>query len=418
VQGTDIKEELDNRLQEIIDSHLSSLGAEFRRLIGDLPLQVDTAEEASGESQAEALAHLKQSVEAIHATSSQREMAYRLLDAASQQAARSALFLMRGATCVGFETRGFADPPAEFDQTILTPVGDDPLCAALNQQETMHLHGSSLAASALADWIGEAQPQQVCLAPVVVGGQTVAVVYADSGVDAEAGTIYPESVEILASVAGMFLERMRRPAPALTDRNQAAGETTDHPVENPTSGEDYQAVPLSDESDAAETTLVADPSLAPAQDAPDSVPQDTEDDLAATRILVGNETPPPSFDPTATVALSDLDENEAIPVAVDMEAGPLEATPSVADAGEESQQEGDARRFARLLVSEIVLYNEAQVKAGQKNADLLNRLKEPITRSRQTYEERFGAQTLDFFNEELVRTLADGDPRLLGLSNS
>jgi hypothetical protein len=328
VQGTDIKEELDNRLQEIIDSHLSSLGAEFRRLIGDLPLQVDTAEEASGESQAEALAHLKQSVEAIHATSSQREMAYRLLDAASQQAARSALFLMRGATCVGFETRGFADPPAEFDQTILTPMGDDPLCAALNQQETMHLHGSSLAASALADWIGEAQPQQVCLAPVVVGGQTVAVVYADSGVDAEAGTIYPDSVEILASVAGMFLERMRRPAPALTDRNQAAGETTDHPVENPTSGEGYQAVPLSDESDAAETTLdtapdhevqetdegalaaapatgdeplVADPGLALAQDAPDSVPQDTEDDLplpafwSATRHLPHPSTPRPPW---------------------------------------------------------------------------------------------------------------------------
>jgi hypothetical protein len=66
----------------------------------------------------------------------------------------------------------------------------------------------------------------------------------------------------------------------------------------------------------------------------------------------------------------------------------------------------------------VVLYNEAQVKAGQKNADLLSRLKEPIGRSREAYEERFGARTLNYFDEELVRTLAGGNPSLLGTTTS
>lgn len=430
MQGTDIKEELDHRLQEIIDSHVNSLGAEFRRLIGELPLQVEPAEDVGGEAQAAAMGHLKASVEAIHAAENQREMAYRILDATGHQASRSALFLVRGTTCVGFETRGFAEAPVAFEQMTLTPASEDPLHAALNRQETMHLHGSSLAGSSLSQWLGDAQPQQVCLAPVVVGGQTVAVLYADSGVDAEAGAIYPESVEILASVAGMFLERLRRPAAAADIPEEHAAtvsmpsiEADDHPagahpgdggdaavpLAADTGATDPAAVPVAhDEPPAAGDELMTpDSALSPAQDTPAG-----EDDLAATRVHVSDATPSPSFDPTATVALSDLHEPEAIQTATD----DLQAEPSASEGDGDSQQEDDARRFARLLVSEVVLYNEAQVKAGQKNADLLSRLKEPIGRSREAYEERFGAETLNFFDEELVITLANGNSRLLGVT--
>lgn len=77
----------------------------------------------------------------------------------------------------------------------------------------------------------------------------------------------------------------------------------------------------------------------------------------------------------------------------------------------------DARRFARLLVSEIVLYNQAQVDEGRRNHDLYSRLKSAIDRSRQAYESRFGqsaARRFDFFHEELVATLAANNPALLG----
>ena len=82
-----------------------------------------------------------------------------------------------------------------------------------------------------------------------------------------------------------------------------------------------------------------------------------------------------------------------------------------------SDDEGSAKRYARLLVSEIKLYNEAAVRVGRENRDLLYRLRPEIERARRLYEERVPAGTGPqhaFFQQELVHTLADGDAALLG----
>ncbi len=74
-----------------------------------------------------------------------------------------------------------------------------------------------------------------------------------------------------------------------------------------------------------------------------------------------------------------------------------------------------ARRYARLLVSEIKLYHETAVLAGRRERDLGTRLGAEIARARTLYEQRVPAQArLDHFHEELVRTLANGDAKLLG----
>jgi hypothetical protein len=85
--------------------------------------------------------------------------------------------------------------------------------------------------------------------------------------------------------------------------------------------------------------------------------------------------------------------------------------------GEEEKAHNDARRFARLLVSEIKLYNEQKVAEGRRGGDLYDRLKEDIDRSRQMYEKRVTpsvATKFDYFYDELVGTLAEGDPSKLG----
>jgi hypothetical protein len=77
----------------------------------------------------------------------------------------------------------------------------------------------------------------------------------------------------------------------------------------------------------------------------------------------------------------------------------------------------DARRIARLLVSEIKLYNERKVTEGRAAGDLYERLRDDIERSRQVYAERTPEHvraTSDFFHEELVRILAEGKPEALG----
>jgi hypothetical protein len=76
-----------------------------------------------------------------------------------------------------------------------------------------------------------------------------------------------------------------------------------------------------------------------------------------------------------------------------------------------------ARRFAKLLVEEIKLYNENKVTEGRENRDLYERLKEDIEKSRATYEKRYGqslAASGEYFNQELVRILADNDITLMG----
>jgi translation initiation factor 2 beta subunit (eIF-2beta)/eIF-5 len=91
--------------------------------------------------------------------------------------------------------------------------------------------------------------------------------------------------------------------------------------------------------------------------------------------------------------------------------------PEVEVSEDEARRE-EARRFARLLVSEIKLYNEEQVERGREAHDIYRRLQEDIDRSREMFEKRIAPEVRakqDFFQDELVRILADGDPDRLGM---
>jgi hypothetical protein len=86
---------------------------------------------------------------------------------------------------------------------------------------------------------------------------------------------------------------------------------------------------------------------------------------------------------------------------------------------DERRLHNDARRFARLLVSEIKLYNEQKVKEGREGNDLYERLREAIDRSREMYDKRVQppvAAKFDYFHYELVSNLAEGDANKLGSS--
>jgi hypothetical protein len=76
-----------------------------------------------------------------------------------------------------------------------------------------------------------------------------------------------------------------------------------------------------------------------------------------------------------------------------------------------------AKRFAKLLVEEIKLYNGPKVEAGTQASDLYARLKDDIEKSRASYDKRYGATpaaSVDHFTEELIRILADNDVSLMG----
>ena len=86
---------------------------------------------------------------------------------------------------------------------------------------------------------------------------------------------------------------------------------------------------------------------------------------------------------------------------------------------EERDKHTKARSFARLLVSEIKLYNPDKVSDGRQSNDLYDRLREAIDRSREMYNQRIDAPVatrFDYFHYELVNGLAEGDESRLGSS--
>ena len=94
-----------------------------------------------------------------------------------------------------------------------------------------------------------------------------------------------------------------------------------------------------------------------------------------------------------------------------------EPSPVPAISPEHQEIHRKAQRFARLLVDEVKLYNQAKVAEGRKNKDLYDRLKEAIEKSRGTYQKRYGntvAAPGNYFQHEIIRSLAEDDLSILG----
>jgi hypothetical protein len=150
-------------------------------------------------------------------------------------------------------------------------------------------------------------------------------------------------------------------------------------------------------------TVMPPPALRPAPVAPVAPPAAAPEPPKATA---------PAAPPAGTVGESLLGGSSA-PMAA-----PAGFVPRFKRGGDEqSRAHEDAKRLARLLVSEIKLYNERKVDEGRSHNDLFERLKDDIQRSRQVFEERTPEavrQGTDYFRDELVRILADGRAEALG----
>jgi hypothetical protein len=97
------------------------------------------------------------------------------------------------------------------------------------------------------------------------------------------------------------------------------------------------------------------------------------------------------------------------------------ASAPAASGSEEDELHKKARRFAKLLVEEIKLYNQPRVEEGRRHKDLYDRLKVDIEKSRSTYDKRYAESAVasaDYFTQELIRILADNDASLMGASFS
>jgi len=232
----------------------------------------------------------------------------------------------------------------------------------------------------------------------------------------------PELPDIEPDIADTALEAEPEPAPAPPPYSPAATVYQPIPREALRSLEETPQAP----GVTRLTTPMPLPSPEPASSSPDEtvmlqrpslreVPPEVPPPAPAPPPL--RSVPPPAPEPPAEApSLAGIPEVKP-PSGVEGPGWAFAASRVAVSPNEEALHE-EARRLARLLVSEIKLYNEEQVEEGRRKKDVYERLKEDIDRSRQMYEERVEPRILkstDYFYQELVRILAAGDSKALGI---
>lgn len=398
---------LDRQSEVHLDGAVTASIMEHLKAAHDEGIDLAAAESARAKASSD-MAIVKAAVSEMSEQTSQGEILKVLVNRAASFAPRVAFFAIKSDKAIGWRARGFEGSVGDSAiQQISIPLSGDHLLSDVSKSRTTwsggaHSHPEN---HVLLNRLGEEAPQRVVAVPLNVRGRAVAVLYADSGsLDSEA--INLEALETLVQVSGMSVDLLaaaqalaKAPAPEAT-QPQPAHEVTPEVPGSYAPEREYAPTPV-----AAETAVEAPAS---GEVSAEIVEEPKPVDFGAEVVEAGTE---------ASV------ETEPVP-AVEAEPQPstrrrtAEAELPVAVSGEEERRlHVDARRFARLLVSEIKLYNEQKVSEGRSQYDLYDRLREYIDRSRDMYDKRVKpevAQSYDYFHHELVNTLAEGDAAKLG----
>ncbi|MDQ2976536.1 MAG: hypothetical protein M3R69_14150 [Acidobacteriota bacterium] len=388
---------------------------------------------ASESSRAQAssdMAIVKAAISEIDGQKSQADILKILVNRAAAFAPRVAFFVVKGEQCIGWRARGFQGTVGDnaihqmtFAADADTAVGD----AVTSCQTWSGGPGSHSEDHIILNRMGDEPPARIVAVPLVARNRAVAVLYADSAnLDSEA--INLEALETLVRVSGMAVELLAaRSAPAIqptappVEEARAEAPAKERPTEEIQPPEPHAYTPVAEYDEITPVVEESAPTPAPL---PEVVPEAVE---AAPQPVVDDEPEAVEAAPPALeTPVEAPPETIAPPVAAET-ATPAEAPrrrygadvelPVEVGSDEERRYHNDARRFARLLVSEIKLYNEQKVVDGRTQSDLYPRLREYIDRSREMYDKRVKpevAQKYDYFHHELVNTLAEGDAAKLG----
>ena len=361
------------------------------------------------------MAIVKSAITEINEQKSQADVLKALVTRASSFAPRIAFFVIKGDTASGWRARGFEGTVGDQAiQQISLPLSSDNVISSAAKSLTTWSGGpgSHSEDHSLVNRLGEEPPQRIVAIPLTVRGKAVAVLYADSaGLDSE--SINLEALETLVGMSSMAVELL-----SLYRTGTAA--------------------PKRAMEEAPSSVPEPEPAYAPAAEYQPEPPVAEQTSFSGAETFESYQPEPEPMVAESVMEAAPVEEEAALyettpeePTSAWTTPAPVEATPEaprrrygqdadlpVEVAGEEERRlHNDARRFARLLISEIKLYNEQKVAEGRSEHDLYDRLREYIDRSREMYDKRVKAEVAsryDYFHGELVNTLAEGDASKLG----
>jgi hypothetical protein len=420
-------------VDEVYNSHAVQLRNEITRRVAEELASQPAAAFSS------ASADLARAITEIQLGSSQKEILRALLDATSRYAARVALFVVKGSNATGWQARGFAD------NDVLKDFALDPKAAAvvraLNERVSGDAAGDAFD-SRFVEQFGTATNTR--LLPLILKDKVAALVYADGGVEDKA--LDSGSLDVLVLATGSWLEvnSLRKQAQKTPTAASAglpgsgsAAEEREPPVRTPAPAVNdpfashAPSFAMAAAASGQGTAAVAEPAPAhrtPAHTAP--AHQDApHHDVAHAEVPhadvhhaevhhVDAQSAAVEVQSAAVVEPEPIAAAEPLAVGhVHVEVAPDAPPPGPAMSPEDEEVHRKARRFARLLVDEIKLYNKAKLAEGRANKNLYDVLQDPIDKSRATYQKRYGntvAGSGNYFEDEMKRSLAEDDLSVMG----
>jgi hypothetical protein len=344
---------------QVLESHMPRLQQE---LVAQVLKEVQPQKGGSGLADSGAEDLLK-AISLIHGGTTQKEILRALLESTGHYCGRAALFVMKAGAATGWQGRAFDNNDDIKDFAL--DVSSSAPSQALQTRTAVNSHIAEMDPKFISRF-GAPSQDQVLLLPLHLKDKVAALVYADGGMDG-GGKMDAPALELLVAATSAWLE-------VASLRKQAAKEATAD------SGGEAATAPVQTVSSFSDPFAAHAPkhAMAASADAADPV-------VAAVAGMAAAAAP-------AQDAFAQMSPEDA-------------------------EVHRKAQRFARLLTDEIKLYNQAKVAEGRKHKDLYDRLKEDIEKSRATYTKRYGntaAASGDYFNSEVVRSLAEDDVSLLG----
>jgi hypothetical protein len=323
---------------------------------------------------------LKSSLSAIEKGTSLSEVLTYLVNEVSAYVDRAAMFIVKGPSAIGWYGKGLPTPDAL--KQVNVPLGADTMFRSVQNTRTAvrgRLQDSPGTMQALSRLGGSAKG--VLTVPLILREKLAAILYCDTAKD-EVPPAEADLIEILVVFAGKIID-MLSAVPKATIAARTTGNMAERAAAIRAGGDEVR-----------ERANVPRPPVPPP-------PPATQGSDEGSSTVMFNAS-----------SFASMKQQAAVRPAAPR---PPAAVPGLSP--EEQKAHEDAKRFARLVVSEIKLYNEAKVSEGRRQKDLYERLKEDIERGRQMYAERVPGAVRDatnYFYDELVRILAGGDAGALG----
>jgi hypothetical protein len=414
----DVRVVVDQQLKAALQSVQADVNAvnflpHIQKSVADLEQTIEEQRPPAPPPPAADAKRVKHAIQSVEHGRSQVDILNALLEACLQFGSRAALLILRGETFSGWKGVGFSAHGGndEMVKRFNAAPGLIPeLDRVLRNEQVVIWDGANLATR-----LGVSGSARAVLVPMVIKDKVAAAVYVDATEEDE-GKFDAASIELLVFTTGLLIDtlaiRKKIPSPSLNEPEETAEPAHAEPAPPPPPPP--PATPPAPPAGGSETVAMSAAAMREmiAGARPSFNVPAAEEFASSTATQHPTPAPPPP-PPPAAPHHDERPSTQYVPPPGLQRGGTLGGATS-----DDAKKHDEARRFARLLVSEIKLYNESKVDQGRRNKDIYERLKEDIDRSRQMYDERIGEdvrKSSNYFYDELVRILADGEATALGL---